>query len=236
MYWPNSGNPDLKPEHGWAYELRLESSPTPAMYAALSLFMRNINDRIFWLPIEDGLWQPQNVNYISIKGLDIETKTYASELMSVSFEFTYLNSNQKNNEIVYDFYDSFADTGLTIIEEIERKAAFTPTYVVSAKLDFHLPYEITSNIFVSFISKRINYYRNYANFPNVSMYEKSLDPYCIINLHLTKKISRSLALSAGLKNVLDTKYATQFGHTMDDLDYPMPGRLFFAQVSWQQGF
>ena len=234
LYWPNSGNPDLKPEHGWAYEVRFESSPLQNLFAALSLYMRNVKDRIFWLPAKDGLWQPQNVNHVSIKGLDIEIRSQINEFVDIYVEGTYLNSIQRNSEVVYDFYDGMADTGLTIIEEVERDAVFTPKYIVSSKINFNLPYEFAINFYGSLVTERFNYYSNYDNAPNVTMNVKTLDSYFIFNANVSKKMFKYLTLSVGAKNLFDVEYATQFGYTVSDLDYPMPGRTLFVQLVWRQ--
>jgi vitamin B12 transporter len=225
LFWPISGNPDLKPEHGWAYEVRFESAPIPNLLASLSLFMRNVKDRIFWLPNKSGLWQPQNVNYLSIKGIDVELHGQVSEITDFYLEGTYLKSTQKNDEIVY------VDTGGNIMEEIEREAAFTPKYTISSKVSFKLPHEFTINASGSFVAERMNYYPNYDNYPDVSMDKKILDAYFILNTSLTKKLFNYVTLAIGAKNLLDTKYATQFGSTIDDFDYPMPGRIVFVRLT-----
>ena len=220
---------DLKPEHGCAYEARFESSPIPNIFAALSLYMRSIKDRISWLPGEDGMWQPQNVNYISIKGLDVEIRNRVSDFISLYLEGTYLNAKQKNNEVVYEYYDWMADTSLTIINEVERNAAFTPKYVVSSTINFNLPYECALNLTGSYVAERVNYYANYDDSPNVTMDVKILDAYFNLNAGFSKQLFSLFTLSIGAKNVFDTEYAIQFGNTMTDLDYPMPGRTLFAQ-------
>jgi outer membrane cobalamin receptor len=231
LYWPLYGNPDLKPEHGWAYELRLESSPIPALFGALSLFTRNIVDRIAWMPGSGNIWQPQNLNYLSINGLDIELSHYIHESVNYTIGFTYLHARQKNDEIVYDYYDWIADTTLTIIEEVERKASFTPKYSLSLQLNMLLSANIRFNVNGQYVSKRLNYYPNYVDYPYVTMDEKSLNSYVVMNTALTADISGYFALSIGIKNILGTDYATQFGNTVYDLDYPMPGRTYFIRFS-----
>ncbi len=180
------------------------------------------------------MWQPQNVNYISIKGLDIEIRSQINEFMDIYVEGTYLNSIQRNSEVVYDFYDGMADTGLTIIEEVERDAVFTPKYIASTKINFNLPYEFAINFYGSLVTERFNYYSNYDDYPNVTMDVKTLDSYFIFNANVSKKMFRYLTLSVGAKNILDVEYATQFGYTVSDLNYPMPGRTLFVQLIWQQ--
>jgi outer membrane cobalamin receptor len=231
LYWPRYGNPDLAPEHGWAYEIRLESSPWPVMFGALSVFARNIEDRIAWMPGPDNNWQPQNLNYLSVKGVDIELSHYIHESVDYTIQFTYLNARQKNDEIVYSYYDWAADTTLTIIEEVERKAAFTPEYSLSSQLNILLPANIRFNVNGQYVSERVNYYPNYDDYPYVEMDEKPLNSYAVLNTALTTDISKHLALSIGIKNILDANYATQFGNTVHDLDYPMSGRTYFMRFS-----
>ncbi|KPJ71733.1 hypothetical protein AMJ52_08340 [candidate division TA06 bacterium DG_78] len=232
LYWPIYGNPNLRPEHGWSYEARFESSPLSNLFTAVSLYLRNIKDRIFWLPAEDGMWQPQNVNYITIKGLEIELHSQINEMIGFSLEGTYIDARQKNNEIVYDYYDWMADTSLMLIEEIKRDAAFTPKFTVSSTVNFRLPYESSLSLTGTYAGERVNYYANYIDdYPNVLMDTKTLDTYFVMNAVFNKKCFKFLTLSLGVKNLLDTEYALQFGNSIEDLDYPMPGRTAFAQLT-----
>jgi outer membrane cobalamin receptor len=231
LFWPNAGNPDLKPEHGWAYELRFESSPSPTLFAALSLFARSVNDRIAWLPGDNNMWQPQNVNHISVRGVDFEMNKQINDFTNIYLEGSYLQAKQRNNEITYDFYDWVADTSLTIIEEVKRDAAFTPKYTASARLHFSLPYGYDFNIEGLYVATQVNYYVSYDEYPDITMDTKTLDSYIMLNIGFSKKVLNYLKLSVGAKNLLDKDHAKQFGNSMTDLDYPMPGRLFFARIS-----
>ena len=231
LYWPIYGNPNLKPEHGWAYELRFENSISSNLFASWSIYLRNVKDRIFWFPGADGLWRPQNVNSMKIRGLDIELRSQIADIVTVYLDGSYLNAKQKNNEIVYDFYDWIADTSHTIIKEIERDAAFTPKFMLSTKMNFKLPYESALSLTGLYVGERYNYYTNYSDYPNVSMDTKTLDTYIMVNTVLSKKFSNYLGLSFGVQNLFDIEYSTQFGNSVDDFDYPMPGRIIFAQLT-----
>jgi outer membrane cobalamin receptor len=233
LYWPQSGNPQLQPEHGWAYELRCETSPITSLYTAFSFFLRNVKDRIAWLPGASNLWQPQNLHYLSIKGLDLEIRHHLSESVNYSIEVTYLRARQKNEEIVYTYYDWINDTSLTITNEIERQAAFTPKLAVSSQINLTLPLNSNFNITGQYLSERLNYYPNYDSYPHVTMDEKTLKSYVVINSALNVDIHRNLAVSFGVKNILDADYAAQFGNTVIDFDYPMPARTYFMQFSLQ---
>lgn len=222
LYWPINGNADLKPEHAWAYELRLEASPRYNLYTALSLFVRTVQDRIFWLPGDDGLWQPQNVNYLSIKGVDIELHSRMSDGVDVYLEGTYLNAQQKNSEVI--------DAQSNMTEERKRKAAFVPHFTLSTKINLNVPYDFVINVTNLYVAERVNYYSNYDNYPTVTMDEKKLDDYVLVNVSASKTFLNYLTFALGIKNLFDSEYATQFGNTIDDRDYPVPGRTFFARL------
>lgn len=232
-YWPQGGNPELKPEKAWAYEFRLEASPVHQLFTACSFFMRQVQDRIVWLPTESSLWQPQNANFLDIRGIDIEVRSQVHEILGVSLEGTYLHAQQKNNEVVYNFYDWVADTGRTIIEEIERDAAFTPQYRLSAGVVISVPGDIVLALTGMLVAEQVNYYPNYEDYPHVSMDEKVLDGYSVMHLDAKKSLFNVLTCGVGVRNLFDVDYATQFGFTIDDLDYPMPGRLVYAHVTWR---
>jgi len=229
LYWPRSGNPGLKPEHGWAYEIRAESSPWPNLFAAVSFFVRSVKDRIAWLPQENNLWQPQNVNYLAIKGFDLELKHLITDFIRHRIEITYLNAQQTNDEIVYDYYDWVADTSLIVYEEVQRPAAFTPDLTISSVFNVILPQDFGLNISAQYARRRVNYYANYDAYPVVSMDTKSLNDYLVINTSLSKEVFSRVSLSAGVKNLFATDYSLQFGNTAEDRDYPMPGRVYFIQ-------
>ncbi len=231
LYWPQGGNPDLKPEHGWEYELRLESSPAYNLFAAFSFYLRSIKDRIVWLPTE-GLWQPQNANHLSVRGIDCEVYSRINEVLGLCLEGTYLHALQKNTEVIYDFYDPSADTSHTIMAEIERDAAFTPKYRISARLSMNAPHDILFSLSGFLVAEQVNYYPNYDNYPHVSMDVKTLDHYFVLNTNMNKKFFKYLRVAVGIKNLFDVRYAQQFGNSLDDYDYPMPGRTLFTQIAW----
>jgi outer membrane receptor protein involved in Fe transport len=68
------------------------------------------------------------------------------------------------------------------------------------------------------------------------MDEKILEDYIVINAAVNKQILNRISLSAGIKNLFDTDYALQFGNTLFDLDYPMPGRIFFIHFAYNHKF
>ncbi len=228
LYWPIYGNKDLKPEYGDAYEVRIESSPVYNMFTGFSLFLRDIKDRIAWLPTEGGLWKPQNVNYTRIAGAELEMHLKLKDNLKISFDGTYLFARQRNRELIY--YDFM--TSEMKFEEKERKTAFIPDFTLAIKIRYALAKDFLLNLSTEYTSKRVNYYENWTALPNITMDTKELKPYYLVNLNLNRIFFEHLKISAGIKNLFDISYATQFGNRINDNDYPMPKRTFFAEVFW----
>ena len=70
LYWPNAGNPGLRPEKGWNQSLYLKAERAWGQWAGglqLSGFNYNVQDWIIWLP-EDGLFRPGNVRRVWSRG------------------------------------------------------------------------------------------------------------------------------------------------------------------------
>ncbi len=230
LYYPTGGDPEIRPEYGEAYELRAEVSPRYNIFTSLALFMRNITDKITWLPDNRGLWQPKNVDNVNIKGVETQFHIRPGDHLRFTIEATYLYARQENHELVYSYYDWSADTSHIEFELKKRPASFIPEYKISAKLYIRLDQQWSFNIINSYVGEQVNYYLNYEDSPWIKMDEKVLAPYFLLDLALNKRFSRGLEMSLGIKNLLDQNYATQFGNSIRDLNYPMPGRRIFGQV------
>ncbi|MGQ9818053.1 MAG: TonB-dependent receptor [bacterium] len=229
LFWPIYGNEDLKPEYGNAYELRIESSPIYKIFTATSFFWRNINDRITWLPTREGLWKPQNVNYVKIAGLETEIHTKLKDCITITLDGTYLLARQRNRELVY--YD-FINSDMAF-QEVERTAAFIPPFILSTRLEYEINPNLAINLKIDYTGARLNYYEDWSELPSISMDTKKLKPYLLVNLNLHKRFFEHLGLRFGIKNLFDAAYAVLFGNSIDDRDYPMPRRTVFGEISWE---
>jgi outer membrane cobalamin receptor len=74
LFWVPGGNPDLKNEYAFIYELTFEinekiSSPLGLTYN-LSLFRNNIKDMIQWYPGEYSYWSAGNIKSVNTSGLE----------------------------------------------------------------------------------------------------------------------------------------------------------------------
>ena len=74
MFWVPGGNPDLKNEYAFIYELTGEVnqkfSSLLAMKLDLSVFRNNIKDMIQWHPGEYSYWTADNMKSVNSSGLE----------------------------------------------------------------------------------------------------------------------------------------------------------------------
>ncbi len=232
LYWPVNGNPDLKPESGNAYEFGCEYTPLSTTSVGISMYMRDIKDRITWMPGQDGLWKPQNLNVLSIKGCDAQVQHKINDRINIAGSLTFIKSTQNNHELAYSYYDWMADTTHIEFRDIERDAAFTAPFEFSFKLSILAPGDVLLTLIDSFTSDRLNYYENWTAYPEISMDTKSLKRYNVATVTARRKLWQKLDAIISVRNIFDAKYSTQFGNSTTDLDYPMPGRTYCFQLSW----
>lgn len=222
LYWPGSGNPDLKPEYGTAYEAGLELA-LENVVVRTTAFRRDVRDMIAWVPGEGGLWKPMNVNRLMTNGLELEGGVSYLRWLELVASWTLLDSKQRNEEVIYSDWA----TGETRTEMVERRAAFIPW----GELEMGLRMRIFSGTLLSITghwrSDVVNYYPNYLNSPNVTMDKKVIPSYFIISFKLVQRFLGGKGnLSLGVDNLLDSEIRTQFGNQIGDRDYPMPRRCF----------
>jgi len=69
LYWPGSGNPDLRPEKSESYEIGVNGKHKHWQWG-LSGYLTYINDLINWAPNASGQWLPTNISSARIMGLE----------------------------------------------------------------------------------------------------------------------------------------------------------------------
>ena len=73
LYYPNSGNADLKPETSKNREIGVNYD-TGTAQAALTYYQNEIEDMIQWAPVNGGAWRPQNIAQAKIRGISATAK------------------------------------------------------------------------------------------------------------------------------------------------------------------
>ena len=74
LYWPGSGNPELKPEESETVEAGLRYTQG-RQHLDAALFHTEVDNLIAWAPTESGMWQPANINRARMQGLELEGGT-----------------------------------------------------------------------------------------------------------------------------------------------------------------
>lgn len=78
MYWPGSGNPDLKPETSENREGSIHYETT-SQHASVTYYHNDVRNLIEWAPNSSGLWMPSNVARATLSGW---TLAYSGQLDS----------------------------------------------------------------------------------------------------------------------------------------------------------
>lgn len=228
LFWPTGGNPDLVPEKGWSYEIGIEQRIVKNLLGRASIFYRTVKDMIAWVPDADGNWKPKNINKSNTIGVEMELKAELAKNLDASLIYTYLDAEQNNEETIYS--DWF--TAINRVEKHKRRMAHIPIHQVGMDINYKTPFDTNIRFEGRYVGERLNYYPDYGNSPFVSMDTKRLGDYFVANLILKQKIKPQADIYLNIYNIFNRKYAEQFGNSMTDRDYPMPGRNLTAGINF----
>ena len=87
LYGVGVGDPLLRPEQGWDYRVGLARGLSWGK-VDVSLFRRQLEDRIHWLPDDAGIRRPQNLAASTTDGLELTVSTPLAERVVMSFRGT----------------------------------------------------------------------------------------------------------------------------------------------------
>jgi outer membrane cobalamin receptor len=100
LYWPadsyTAGNPNLKPEVAWAYELGGEKKFGTFVLFKAAGFYREVKDLINWAAGPDWVWRPTNINSAKIWGTEVELSFYPFRGLSIPLNYAYLYPRDEN--------------------------------------------------------------------------------------------------------------------------------------------
>jgi outer membrane cobalamin receptor len=231
-YWPLSGVKDIRPEKGMTaqagVDFRVHGRGVENMFSVTG-FWRRTQDLIVWLPDSYGLWRPVNVDSAEHKGVEFSCLVLPVQGFEVRANATWLDGTQKRRELTY--YNFL--TGETRFETVERKAAFVPALSLGAELAYRLPFGTRLSVSGRYRSERVNYYQSYNSDFSVTCDAKRLAGFMVLDAGVSHMFLHRLQVVLRAQNLLDVRYAEQFGNSIQDRDYPMPGRNVSLGVRYE---
>lgn len=190
-YWTPGGNPDLKPEDGYGYEVGSGANKkikNTEIKFSISYFQRNVKNWIIWLPGASNVWTPMNLLFVKSKGIETESSiTHQYKKLKVCF---LLNTNYivSSNQTALNEND----------ESVGRQLIYTPMYSGSG------------TIIITYSNLSFVYNTNYTGYRYTSTdnYEY-LSPYYLHNFSIAYKLNNknsNCVLYAKCNNLLNTHY------------------------------
>ncbi|MBU2473387.1 MAG: TonB-dependent receptor [Candidatus Omnitrophica bacterium] len=107
LYWPREdwgiwggveGNRNLGPEKAVSYEAGVSGYFFEKFKTNLTFFKTNFENLIEWTVDDSWWWRPENLSSATIKGTELETEFVLSQQMKANFNYTYLESKDKNTK------------------------------------------------------------------------------------------------------------------------------------------
>ena len=225
LFWPGSGNTELKPEKGTSYEISLDQDlMNKKSGLRLSLFRWEVRDKIEWIPDAAGNWQPRNVNEQNTWGGELGLQWNPVSNLSFSLGYTYLEAKQKNKEL--------QDALTNETQLMERRAAGVPRHQARLTLSYRLPWGTLGHLTGRYVGDRVFYYSDYDDFPKVSQKEKDLGSYYTVDLKLSHLFAQHWQATVSVFNLTNQQYDAQPGTSFLDRNYPAPGIAVSAGLSY----
>ena len=216
LYFQPGGNPDLKPEDGFSYEVGMEFGRKFEKWSFSGGFTgydSEINNWIVWLPSFQGYWTPVNVKLVHSYGVEAKAKT---DFSIGSFDFRFDAFWAWTRSVNYGDPTSWAD------ESIGKQLVYVPEY--SAGITGVV--EWRNWIF----TYRWNYYsERYTTSSNDIGVLSVLGKYYMSDIFLEKRIplkKGQLCIKGAVYNLFNEEYVSV-------LSRPMPRMNFGLFVSYR---
>jgi vitamin B12 transporter len=198
LYWPGSGNPDVKPESITSNEILIRnqfSSDGIDGSVEMSFFDSDIENLIAWSPNASGAWQPSNINQADIQGLELTLNATTGDF-----------SHQLSIAAI-DAKDAQLDV------QLARRPEVTANYT----LGYHWQ-EFTLNGVLS--------YRDES--PEKTNADSDiLDDYWLVNVSLSYQATNKLVFIGKVNNLFDEEYETAQNYVADGTNFLLTATYSF---------
>lgn len=213
LYWQPGGNPGLRPEDGFSFELGSEYSVAFSdqdLVAELTFYKSDISNWIIWIPGYKGYWEPKNISRVISSGIEF-TLHFDGKLGG--FGYRLLGNYAFTSSVNYGERLTWGD------ESYGSQLPYIPLH--SGNVMVNLSWK---GFFVSY--QHNSYSERYTTSSNDLSSRNRLYPYFMNDLAFGKELRfKRVILSAEFKifNLFDETY-----HTV--LYRPMPGRNYLLTL------
>lgn len=206
LYWPADswtvGNPDLKPEHGYDWDLgiRFRYPILTGLSMDITYFSISMKDLILWQSVNQ-IWMPLNVDKAQNNGVELNVSLEPFwNMLSLTTNYTFLDARNLSDEMTVH----------------NKTLVYRPKHTFNFSLNFNWE-DINLGYDLSYVGRR---YVTPAN----TVY---LDPYNVSDIQMVYQRQfgklRSI-FSFQVRNIFDQKY--------EIIQYqPIPGREYRASIN-----
>jgi vitamin B12 transporter len=212
LFWVPGGNPDLKNEYAFIYEVSYEMEQKIlsgfTVNYDISLFRNSIKDMILWHPGESWYWTADNIQSVNSNGIETSVRllykiSHFTSVLNAGYTFTKAINAAPN-----DISDISAGKQLMYIPENQANASFN---ISSRSLYFVWSSNLTG--------------RRYITVDN----SKYLPAFFLNNIITGVKVNLKgniIDASVNINNVFNINYQT-IAH------FPLPGRSYEFKILFQ---
>lgn len=189
LYWPadawSHGNPDLKPETAWNFDVGSSYRFPDVGRIEVSGFYNIVDDLIQWAADSDGTWSPENVGQALMWGVESGISSRVSQFARAGISYTYLRTEDQSGTEGIDGNDLI----------------YRPRHRLSATFDLEWK-KIRAFSELMMVGER------YTDMFNA----RTLDSYVVFNQGLGMSIKSWGDIAVKMKNVLDERYQDILGY------------------------
>jgi iron complex outermembrane receptor protein len=211
LYFRPGGNPDLRSEQGWTYDVGLRSevgrNDIYKLKLSASWFESWIDDWIMWLPTNKGFFSPRNVKKVHSYGIETQASLWVR--LAKEWRLELNGSASWTPSVNVGEAISIGDNS------IGKQLPYIPRF--SASVTGRLSFRSWS-----FIYKWCHYSERYTMSSNDVSLTGKLPPYFMNNIELEKQLSFRWA-DLSLKGVINNLFNEEY---LSVLSRPMPGINF----------
>ncbi len=211
LYFRPGGNPDLRSEQGWSYDVGVRSEvgrkDVYKLKLSASWFESWINDWIMWLPTNKGFFSPRNVKSVHSYGIETQASLWVRLAKDWRLE---LNGSASWTPSV-NVGEAISSGDSSIGKQLPYIPRFSSS--VTGRLSFRS---------WSLLYKWCHYSERFTMSSNDVSLTGKLPPYFMNNIELEKQFSLRWA-ELSLKGVINNLFNEEY---LSVLSRPMPGINF----------